>query len=104
MEDSSIPKQAESLFPPNNRTKWNGANDDELNVLQNWLRESSQILRWNPDKCLATFPRSSGPNDMKELEDIYHELDKEGYPPFEEFVGKPVVLLINISDLTFCCS
>jgi hypothetical protein len=84
------PKTGETLFPPNNRTKWNGAEDDELDVLQKWLRESSRILRWNPEKCIATFPRSSGPNDMKEIEDIYKELAKEGYPSFKEFVGKPV--------------
>lgn len=80
-------KRGAYLFPPNNRTDWNGAAGGELQVLKDWLRESSKLLEWDPEQCMAAFPRS--PNASQELEDIHAEIQQEGYPSYEQYVGKP---------------
>jgi hypothetical protein len=77
------------LFPPSNRTDWNDCSHGELEQLKTWLRESSKLLEWDPEQCLAAFPRSSSPQDTQELTDIHAEIQKEGYPRYEQFVGKP---------------
>jgi hypothetical protein len=82
-------KSGESMFPPNNRTNWNGCTDKELDVLKEWLRSSSKRLAVNADDCLLSFPKSADPRDIKELIDIKEEIQKEGYPEFQEFLGKP---------------
>eukprot|EP00980_Cylindrotheca_fusiformis_P021991 scaffold8865_cov67-Cylindrotheca_fusiformis.AAC.1 len=76
------------LFPPNNRTDWNDCTSQELYQLKMWLREeASRLLEWDPEECMAAFPRSS--NSSQELIDIHEEIRREGYPHYEEFVGKP---------------
>eukprot|EP00980_Cylindrotheca_fusiformis_P004071 scaffold880_cov132-Cylindrotheca_fusiformis.AAC.67 len=83
------PHTGESIFPPGNRTNWDGCNRKELKVLHTWLRESSKRLAVNHDDCLLSFPRSSDPKAMEELEHIQDEIKAEGFPKPEEFVGKP---------------
>jgi hypothetical protein len=82
-------KSGEPMFPPNNRTNWNGCSGKELDVLKEWLRSSSKRLVANSDDCLLSFPKSADPRDIQELKDIKDEIQKEGYPKFEEFLGKP---------------
>ena len=83
-------KTGQPIFPPNNRTDWNGANSGEQMVLKNWLRKSAHTLEdWNPENCIAAFPRSSDDKDMEELATIYESIKGEGFPKYEEFVGKP---------------
>jgi hypothetical protein len=88
--DGRFTDTGKALFPPNNRTDWNGANSGDLAVLNDWLRESSQVLQWNPDQCMAAFPRSNSGQDVQELATIHDEIQKEGYPNYEDYTGYPV--------------
>eukprot|EP00980_Cylindrotheca_fusiformis_P026715 scaffold17051_cov106-Cylindrotheca_fusiformis.AAC.1 len=74
-------------FPPKSRTDWNDCTSQELNQLKMWLREEALLLEWDPEECMAAFPRPS--NSSEELIDIHEEIQREGYPHNEEFVGKP---------------
>jgi hypothetical protein len=80
-----------SVFPPHNRTDWNGSKKAELEELKRWLRRSSKVLLWNPEECLAAFPKSNDPADMQELEEAKKRIDKSsgGFPKYQEYVGKP---------------
>lgn len=84
------PETGKPVFPPNNRTDWNGATGPEKNILKDWLRETSKVLQWLPDSCMAAFPRSNTVEAMEELENIEQEIFKEGIPNHEDYVGKPV--------------
>jgi hypothetical protein len=78
------------IFPPHNRTDWNGASNKELTELKKWLRGSSKVLLWNPEDCLAAFPKSNDPADMQELEEATKRIEKSGgFPQYQNFVGKP---------------
>eukprot|EP00980_Cylindrotheca_fusiformis_P024726 scaffold12340_cov60-Cylindrotheca_fusiformis.AAC.2 len=74
-------------FPPKNLSDWNDCTSQELNQLKMWLREEALLLEWDPEECMAAFPRPS--NSSEELIDIHEEIQREGYPHYEEFVGKP---------------
>lgn len=83
-------KTGEALFPPGNRTDWNGARSGELATLNEWLRDSSQVLQWDPNECMAAFPRSNSEQSLQELVTIHDKMEKEGYPNWEDYVGYPV--------------
>lgn len=84
------PETKETLFPPENRTDWNGAKGPEMKVLKDWLRESSKTLQWLPDVCMAAFPVSSSVKEIEKLENLELEIIKEGIPNHEDYVGNPV--------------
>lgn len=84
------PETGKPIFPPNNRTDWNGVNGPEKNILKDWLRKSSKVLQWLPDDCMAAFPRNNSVEAMEELEDLEEEIFKEGIPNYEDYVGNPV--------------
>jgi len=44
-------------FPPENRTEWEG---QDVKQLREWLRTVTNTPIWNPVKCLAVFPTSTG--------------------------------------------
>jgi len=82
------------LFPPENRTDWNGRDRHELGELKKYLRSVSHWPQWDPEKCMAAFPASKGPQDLKKLTDLKTKIDT--WPKtyrlgnsFELFVGKP---------------
>lgn len=78
------------IFPPGNRTNWNAATHGERNLLRDWMRKSANTLSdWDPEECVAAFPRSSKDEDMEELNDLYDTMKREGFPKFQPFVGKP---------------
>jgi hypothetical protein len=86
------PSTKNTIFPPNNRTDWNGVSDHELRILKAWLRESSTLLRWHPDDCMAAFPSSTDPEAMQELVTIHEELKQEEWYPkqnFQSYIGNP---------------
>eukprot|EP00980_Cylindrotheca_fusiformis_P024116 scaffold11543_cov54-Cylindrotheca_fusiformis.AAC.1 len=83
-------------FPPKNRTDWNDCTSQELNQLKMWLREEALLLEWDPEECMAAFPRPS--NSSEELIDIHEEIQREGYPHYEEFVGKPIAVGASPKD------
>ena len=78
-------------FPPNNRTKWDGGSGDEIQQLNDWLRTTAQVMtKWDPEKCLAVFPKSTDPQDILDLLQIKQDVEKAGgFPTFEAYVGKP---------------
>jgi hypothetical protein len=79
-----------SIFPPQNRTDWNGASQPELGKLKKWLRSSSKVLLWNPEDCLAAFPKSNDPADMQELEEAKKRIEQSGgFPKYQTYIGKP---------------
>jgi hypothetical protein len=43
------------IYPPNMRTDWDGAPQNEMRELKNWLRKFSgeNLLHWDPDNCLG---------------------------------------------------
>ena len=49
------------LFPPGNRTNWNGVPGNEAKKLDAWSRTIGFSSPWNYDKCMAGFPAK--PND-----------------------------------------
>eukprot|EP00934_Nitzschia_sp_Nitz4_P007095 Nitzschia sp. Nitz4//scaffold284_size24204//366//2431//NITZ4_008411-RA/size24204-augustus-gene-0.2-mRNA-1//1//CDS//3329545673//7085//frame0 len=87
------PSTQQPMYPPGNRTDWNGANDREIRTLNRWLRNNitSTVMLWDPEECLAAFPRSADPKDMEELQQMHTDiLAKTGkMPKYETFIGKP---------------
>jgi hypothetical protein len=80
----------DTLFPPDNRTNWDGADQNVLNALEGYLRHVAIIPSWDPDKCMAAFPTSKDPKDVVALQKIYDQVMAEGgFPSYEEYVGKP---------------
>jgi hypothetical protein len=75
-------------FPPGNRTKWDCSKRREVKPLYEWLRKASYMAKWDPDECLAVFPASSDPREIKELNVIGDTIIKDP-PTFKDFVGKP---------------
>jgi hypothetical protein len=59
--------------PNNNRTDWEGASNDEIKLLKEWLRNTTVTPLWTP-KCLAAFPATNDPLDIKQLQEIHAEL------------------------------
>jgi hypothetical protein len=79
-------------FPPQkNRTQWDGASEREISELYLWLRKTARMVDWDPEKCMAVFPKSSDPANIEELRQIKKEVDKEkgGFPPPDKYVGNP---------------
>eukprot|EP00980_Cylindrotheca_fusiformis_P003484 scaffold781_cov132-Cylindrotheca_fusiformis.AAC.3 len=86
-----IGRSGQVVFPPGNRTDWNGARAYEIEILHNWLREeASQVLQWDPNECMAAFPKSNSEKSLQELIAIHEKMRKDGYPNWEDYVGNPV--------------
>lgn len=81
------------IYPPNNRTEWDGLSHRELKELREWTRKNSgqNLLHWDPDNCIAAFPASNSEKDASDLEALPSEIMKPpgGFPPYENFIGKP---------------
>ena len=80
------------LFPPENRTNWNGVPRNEAKKLDAWTRSIGFSSPWNYDKCMVGF--TAKPNDPEgeaRLREISHNvtsIPKE--TRFARFVNKPV--------------
>lgn len=86
------PKTNKPVFPPGNRTEWDGASENDQAVLKKWLRNgiTSTVVLWDPEKCLAAFPATTDPADMDALIQTHkHIMDTGGMPKFEAYIGKP---------------
>jgi hypothetical protein len=82
------------MFPPENRTDWNGRDRRQLGELKKYLRSVSHWPQWDPEDCMAAFPSSKDPKDLQKLVDLKNKI--ETWPKkykldnsFELFVGKP---------------
>jgi hypothetical protein len=56
-------------FPPENRTNWNG---QDVKLLKEWLRNTTETPRWNPSACLAVFPIDH--NHIPELQAMHQDI------------------------------
>lgn len=86
------PKTRQPMFPPFNRTDWDGADDKDLRTLKRWLRNNitSTVMLWDPEDCLAAFPTTADPADMEALKETHkHIMESGGMPKFETYIGKP---------------
>jgi len=91
------------VFPPNNRTDWNAAAQNELkSQLNPWLHSIALMPEWNPNECLAAFPASQDKDDLKVLEELNKMLEKDGknFPKdmHEKYVGHPVAVDASPKD------
>jgi hypothetical protein len=56
-------------FPPENRTDWNG---QDVKLLKEWLRNTTETPRWDPSRCLAVFPIDH--NHIPELQAMHQDI------------------------------
>jgi GDP-fucose protein O-fucosyltransferase len=78
-------------FPPQNRTNWNGINSAVNNDLNPWIRSIAMMPEWDPDKCLAAFPKSRDPKEIEVLSNLLRLALDDGTtaPEPKIFVGHP---------------
>jgi hypothetical protein len=77
-------------FPPWNRTDWDEADQTDVGILNNWLRTTMHVTLWDPEKCLAVFPKSKDPQNVEDLMQIKRSVDQNGgFKSYEAYVGKP---------------
>ena len=88
-----VDTEGKPMYPPLNRTDWDGLVNREIRQLTNWIREKSgqNLLHWDPDKCIAAFPASNSEQDAKDLESLPSQIDRSpgGFPPYQKYIGKP---------------
>ena len=87
------PTTLKPMFPPKNRTNWNGASWTSIDKLNDFLRNNitNSIVRWDPNSCLAAFPQSTDPKDMKELLKLEEKLQAWQYSDsYEKYIDRPV--------------
>ena len=75
------------VFPPNNRTNWDGI---EPKPLKEYLRDVTETpLNWTPGSCLVAFPSDDGPEHFSELDEMMKEVNAN-FPKVQEFTDKPI--------------
>ncbi|KAG7366864.1 GDP-fucose protein O-fucosyltransferase [Nitzschia inconspicua] len=83
-------KTGEPLYPPGNRTNWDGTSGSERSMLNDWIRSKSQMLTWDCEECVAAFPATTSEEDRKALEALPEQIKASGgFPPWQDYVGKP---------------
>lgn len=82
---------AMTSFPPQNRTDWNGMKKEVQHELDPWIRSIAFMPDWDPDKCLAAFPKSRDPKDAEGLSHILRNALDDGRtaPDPQIFIGHP---------------
>ena len=73
------------VFPPENRTNWNGSPQP----IFAWLRQHARNVIWTPEECMAVFPASPKAHDVENLLTLHKQM-LEQYPNWQDYVGKPV--------------
>jgi hypothetical protein len=68
----------EVLYPPENRTNWNGCTEEEYDTLKEYLRTVTFVVRWNYFDCLAAFPSSGKQEDMVVMQNLMNEIVELG--------------------------
>jgi hypothetical protein len=66
----------EVVFPPGNRTNWDGINQDDYDLLRGYLRNVSMTAKWSPGQCLPAFPSSGNHEDVELLKEIIPKAEK----------------------------
>ena len=87
------PRTKKPMYPPQNKTDWDGSSRKELKVLYEFLRNNitSTVLLWSPEECVAAFPKSTDPKDMDDLKGLTSKIkDSKGkFPDYNKFVDNP---------------
>ena len=78
-----------SVFPPNNRTNWDGVNRMSGKILDQWMRTFTTNPIWSFDDCLVGIPSREGPEGPAKLEAMGKAI-RENKPRPESFYGQPV--------------
>eukprot|EP00980_Cylindrotheca_fusiformis_P026788 scaffold17468_cov106-Cylindrotheca_fusiformis.AAC.4 len=78
----------EITYPPLNRTDWDGDTSGTNTQLGPWLRKIAYNADWNPDDCVAAFPKSTSIEDEQLITTIFDELKGENIN-IEHFVNQP---------------
>jgi hypothetical protein len=70
---------SKAFYPPGNRTKWDG---QYLKPLFDYLRNPDVAYseKWAPEECLAAFPASKDPKDLKALKDTLWQIQHSDNP------------------------
>jgi hypothetical protein len=84
------PKTNRPVFPPHNRTNYDGQPD----AIFSWLRQYSRQVTWQPDVCLAVFPADASDTAVLEMKNIFSTMLAQN-PKFEDYVGRPVPVNAN---------
>eukprot|EP00934_Nitzschia_sp_Nitz4_P007377 Nitzschia sp. Nitz4//scaffold284_size24204//2522//4439//NITZ4_008412-RA/size24204-augustus-gene-0.4-mRNA-1//-1//CDS//3329545676//7367//frame0 len=74
--------------PPGGRTDWDGDTDGVKHKLNPWLQSIAMLPDWNPETCLAAFPKSRDPKDAQELIDTFAKV-VEDLPEVDSFINQP---------------
>jgi GDP-fucose protein O-fucosyltransferase len=83
-------KTGAPLYPPENRTNWDGASGPERKVLEKWIRGNSHVLAWDCERCIAAFPATTSDEDRKALESLPAQIEASGgFPNWQDYIGKP---------------
>jgi hypothetical protein len=84
------------LFPPGNRVDWSSSKAQQDDELVEYLRSVSLMPDWDPETCLAAFPASKDPKDLKKLTDLRRKIEKGGWgeeymrsDTYKMYIGKP---------------
>jgi len=79
-----------ALPPDNGRTDWDGDTAGVMTLLNPWFQTIAPNPDWNPDHCIAAFPKSTDPDDVAELQRIFEDITQTNSPPqVEDFIQRP---------------
>ena len=90
-------KSNKITFPPENRFDWDGDTNAVKGLLNPWLQSIGPNPDWDPDKCLAAFPKSRDPIHSEELKNIFEDL-KKNLPTVEDFINQPTPVNATVKD------
>jgi hypothetical protein len=96
-------KSQKIVFPPDNKkTKWDGDSGFK-SKLAPWLRSIAVDPNWNPNHCIATFPKNGDQQNIDMLQQSMSEILKEegdfaGKMAFEHYINKPTPVDASTKD------
>jgi hypothetical protein len=83
-------------YPPLNQTNWDGDTSGTHQHLSPWLRQIAYNADWNPDSCLAAFPKSLDVKAEGVLETTFDQL--KDHSDFEQFLNQPTPVNASTND------
>ncbi len=81
-------KTGKIVPPPLDRTDFDGETGLVKSVLNPWLQSIAPNPDWNPDNCIAAFPKSTDLEDATELQRIFDNVQKNP-PVVDDFINRP---------------
>ena len=99
--------KGETVFPPNNRTDWDGrlgsggsSRRGESDQFFQWLSDSSLAITWRRDDCIIPFP-FNGEKSVKSMHNELQSILKEGIAinkRIRSYNGKPIPVNSSMHD------